>query len=170
MTNTLTLAYTRYMLPEHQLITHSSKSSVDTRSHTAANCVVAESPRYIDLRFPEGSVRITIELRLSRQILLPQIVLRVEDVLYRVQKSHLAHHSALFCDLFSLPQPLVDAASSPSAAYVKRHPILQMDTTNELEGCPVLRLHDAAEDVENLLTMAHWPCGRVLRLLQRHPL
>jgi len=27
-----------------------------------------------------------------------------------------------------------------------------MDTTNELEECPVLLLHDAAEDVENLLT------------------
>jgi len=25
-----------------------------------------------------------------------------------------------------------------------------MDTTNELEGRPVLRLHDAADDVENL--------------------
>ena len=35
-----------------------------------------------------------------------------EDVLFRVHKSHLAHHSAFFRDLFSLPQPLVDAASS----------------------------------------------------------
>jgi len=69
-----------------------------------------------------------------------------------VHKSHLARHSALFRDLFSLPQPVVNAASSPSATDVKRHPTLEMDTTNELEGCPVLLLHDAAEDVENLLT------------------
>jgi len=69
-----------------------------------------------------------------------------------VHKSHLARHSAFFRDLFSLPQPLVDAASSPSATDVKRHLTLQMDTTNELEGSPVLRLHDAVEDVENLLT------------------
>ena len=69
MTNTL--AYTRYMLPEHRLITYSPRSSVDTRSHIAANCAVAESSRYTDLWFPEGLVRVTIELTLSRQILLP---------------------------------------------------------------------------------------------------
>jgi len=68
MTNTL--AYTRYTLLEHRLITRSPRSSVDTRFHTAANCVVAESSRYTDLWFPEGLVRVTIEIRLSRQILL----------------------------------------------------------------------------------------------------
>jgi len=69
MTNTL--AYTRYMLPEHRLITHSPRCPVDTRSHTAANCAVAESSRYTDLWFPEGSVRVTIDLTFSRQTLLP---------------------------------------------------------------------------------------------------
>ncbi|KAG1732482.1 hypothetical protein EDB19DRAFT_1929180 [Suillus lakei] len=59
------------------------------------------------------------------------IVLRAEDTLFRVHKSQLARHSAFFRDLFSLPQP---------------------NTTNEIEGCPVLRLYDPAEDVENLLT------------------
>jgi len=58
-------------------------------------------------------------------------------VLFRVHRSNLAHHSAFFCDLFSLPQPLVDAAPSPSAAYEKRHTTLEIYTTNELEGCRV---------------------------------
>jgi len=66
-----TLAHTRYMLPEHRFITHPPRSSVDTCAHTAPNCAVAESSRYTDLWFPEGSVRVIIELRLSRQILLP---------------------------------------------------------------------------------------------------
>jgi len=60
-----------------------------------------------------------------------------EDILFRVHKSHLAHHSAFFRDLFPLPQPLVGAESSPSSAYEKRYPTLEMDTTNELEGCRI---------------------------------
>jgi hypothetical protein len=68
-----------------------------------------------------------------------------------VHKSHLARHSIFFRDLFSLPQPGADVATS-SLADAKRHPALQIDTTNEIEGCSVLRLYDSAEDVENLLT------------------
>jgi len=64
-----------------------------------------------------------------------------EDIFYRVHKSHLARHFSFFLDVFPLLQHLV-----------KRHPILQIDTTNELEGCSILGVHDAAEDVENLLT------------------
>jgi len=74
-----------------------------------------------------------------------------------MHKSYIACHPAFFRDLFLLPQPLVDAPSSPSATDVKRHPTLQMDTTNDLEGCPVLRLHDAAEDVENLTALYDGP-------------
>ena len=40
-------------------------------SHTAANCDVAELSGNTDLWFPEGSVRVTIELRLGREILPP---------------------------------------------------------------------------------------------------
>jgi len=69
-----------------------------------------------------------------------------------VHKSHLARHSIFFRDLFSLPQPGADVATSSSPTDTKRHPVLQIDVTNEMEGCPVLRLYDAAEDVENLLT------------------
>lgn len=65
--------------------------------------------------------------------------------MFRVHKSQLARHSAFFRDLFSLPQPSADSATSASPTA------LQIDTTNEIEGCPVLRLFDTAEDVENLL-------------------
>lgn len=118
---------------------HSPRSSVDRNSQIAASAgdgALAEPSKHADLWFCDGS-----------------IVLRAEDTLFRVHKSQLARHSAFFRDLFSLPQPSADnAASSSSAVVANRNPALQIDTTNEIEGCPVLRLYDPAEDVENLLT------------------
>lgn len=74
-----------------------------------------------------------------------------------MHKSQLARHSAFFRDLFSLPQPSAESADSTTSSssptvVVNNNPALQIDTTNEVEGCPVLRLHDTSEDVENLLT------------------
>jgi hypothetical protein len=46
----------------------------------------------------------------------------------------------------------VDVPTSSSLADAKRHLALQIDTTNEIEACPVLQLYDAPEDVENLIT------------------
>lgn len=69
-----------------------------------------------------------------------EIVLRAENTLFRVHKSLLARHSGFFHDLFTLPQPETDAKSLP------------VHSVGGIEGCEVLRLHDAPEDVANLLT------------------
>lgn len=69
-----------------------------------------------------------------------EIVLRAENTLFRVHKSLLARHSGFFHDLFTLPQPEKDAKSVSVCA------------SGEIEDCPVLHLHDAPEDVANLLT------------------
>jgi hypothetical protein len=71
--------------------------------------------------------------------------------LFRVHKSQLARHSPFFRDLFSLPQPSADNTTSSPTVVANGNAPLQIDTTNEIEGCPVLRLYDTAEDVENLL-------------------
>lgn len=83
--------------------------------------------RHPDLWFGDGSV-----------------VLRAENVAFRVHKSQLSRQSLFFRDLFSLPQPGVEAG--------KESNVLQDGGDGMLEGCPVLRLHDdSAEDVTNLL-------------------
>lgn len=111
--------------------THTPRSSVDRHSQITApvgDSAPVQPSKHTDLWFCDGS-----------------IVLRAEDTLFRVHKSQLARHSAFFRDLFSLPQPSADSATSASPTA------LTIDTTNEIEGCPVLRLFDTAEDVENLL-------------------
>ncbi|KAF9529372.1 hypothetical protein CPB83DRAFT_852555 [Crepidotus variabilis] len=62
------------------------------------------------------------------------IVLQVEQTLFRVHGSMLARHSEVFKDMFSIPQP-----SKPQGAMV--------------ENCPVIHLSDAAEDVEEILSI-----------------
>ncbi|KAG1815401.1 hypothetical protein EV424DRAFT_1628024, partial [Suillus variegatus] len=124
-------------------LTHTPRSSVDRHSQIAASAednALAEASKHTDLWFCDGS-----------------IILRAEDTLFRVHKSQLARHSAFFRDLFSLPQPSAESADSTTSSssptvVVNNNPALQIDTTNEVEGCPVLRLHDTSEDVENLLT------------------
>lgn len=74
--------------------------------------------RHPDLWFSDGSV-----------------VLRAEDMLFRVHISQLVRRSLFFRDLFSLPQPAKDAVG--------------LDGT--FDGCPLLVLHDSAEDLSNLL-------------------
>lgn len=63
------------------------------------------------------------------------VVLRAEGTLFRVHISQLVRRSLFFRDLFSLPQPAKDAAG--------------LDGT--FDGCPLLVLHDSAEDLSNLL-------------------
>ncbi|KAG1899490.1 uncharacterized protein F5891DRAFT_1233197 [Suillus fuscotomentosus] len=123
-------------------LTHTPRSSVDRHSQIATSAegnALAEASKHTDLWFCDGS-----------------IILRAEDTLFRVHKSQLARHSAFFRDLFSLPQPSAESADSTTSSsptvVVNNNPALQIDTTNEVEGCPVLRLHDTSEDVENLLT------------------
>ncbi|EGO20518.1 hypothetical protein SERLADRAFT_476777 [Serpula lacrymans var. lacrymans S7.9] len=87
------------------------------------------------------------------------VVLRAENTIFRVHKSQLSRHSAFFHDLFSLPQPHHEKSNEQSRAIIDRNSsssrssaVLEVDSENEIEGCPVIYLHDSAEDVENLLT------------------
>jgi len=66
------------------------------------------------------------------------VVLQAESVLFRVHKSQLSRRSVIFSDMFTLPQPPV----------ITTHATLADET---YEGCPVIKLHDSAEDVANLL-------------------
>lgn len=63
------------------------------------------------------------------------VVLKAEGMLFRVHISQLVRRSLFFRDLFSLPQPGKDAVG--------------LDGT--FGGCPLLILHDSAEDLSNLL-------------------
>ncbi|OBZ65239.1 hypothetical protein A0H81_14734 [Grifola frondosa] len=100
----------------------------------------ADSPGMIQGQRPDG----TLDLDASMETLQRyndlwftdgSIILRAENTLFRVHMSQLSRRSGFFRDMFSLPQPCADLASD----------------TDFLEGCPVLRLHDAAEDLINLL-------------------
>lgn len=64
------------------------------------------------------------------------VVLKAESTIFRVHISQLARRSLFFRDLFSLPQPTNDTVG--------------LDGT--FDGCPLLVLHDSAEDLSNLLT------------------
>ncbi|KAH0836409.1 hypothetical protein J3R83DRAFT_8010 [Lanmaoa asiatica] len=123
--------------PLYHLRRPSRSESVDNKEPLATSSVVQEDTdntkrrrscedllvRHPDLWFSDGS-----------------IVLRAENTLFRVHKSLLARHSGFFHDLFALPQPEADAKSS------SKH------FSEDIEGCQVLRLHDAPEDVANILT------------------
>ena len=63
------------------------------------------------------------------------VVLKAESTLFRVHISQLARRSLFFRDLFSLPQPAKDAVGLDGM----------------FDGCPLLVLHDSAEDLSNLL-------------------
>ena len=110
-----------------------SSSSLNERASICTFQTAAESTfvssdcedlaKHTDLWFTDGSV-----------------ILRAESTIYRVHISQLSRHSAFFRDLFTLPQ----SSSSTSA---------DDDSTDSdiLDGCPLVHLHDAAEDVSNLL-------------------
>ena len=66
------------------------------------------------------------------------LILCAQSTLFRVHISQLCRKSVFFRDLFSLPQP------SPSDANER-----------QLEGCPVLDLHDSSEDVANLVRVIY---------------
>ena len=66
------------------------------------------------------------------------IVLRAEKTMFRVHVSQLSRHSSVFCDMLSMPQP-VSVGSD------------EHEQGERVEGCPVLYLHDRAEDVMHLL-------------------
>lgn len=123
--------------PSRRLIaTRSASSPVITSSFHETARQPTQSPsltRHHDLWFIDGSV-----------------VLQTGNAIFRVHKSQLSRHSPFFRDLFSLPQPTqVDVTASTSS---QNSPVLRIEPSDEIEGCPVVRLHDSSEDVANLLT------------------
>ena len=89
----------------------------------------ATPSQHVELWFSDGSV-----------------VLQAESTLFRVHKSQLARRSIVFSDMFTLPQPVV---STSHATF----------SDESHEGCPVVRLHDTAADVANLLLALYdGPC------------
>ncbi|KAF9062872.1 hypothetical protein BDP27DRAFT_1233012 [Rhodocollybia butyracea] len=66
------------------------------------------------------------------------IVLWVEDTLFRVHQTVLSNSSEVFSTLFSLPQPDDDAQ-------------------NLMDGCPIVQLHDCAQDFQDLLNALYFP-------------
>jgi len=62
------------------------------------------------------------------------IVLQAENVQFRVHRSVLARQSGVFKDMFGMPQPL--QSEEPT-----------------VDGCPVVCLSDAADDVEAVLAI-----------------
>lgn len=87
--------------------------------------------KHSDLWFSDGSV-----------------VLRAEDTVFRVHISQLSRRSLFFRDLFSLPQP---GPPDSSVADVNGPDGLWLGRDGMFEGCPLLLLHDSAEDLANLL-------------------
>ncbi|KAF9077919.1 hypothetical protein BDP27DRAFT_1207497 [Rhodocollybia butyracea] len=80
--------------------------------------------RHPDLWFDDGSV-----------------VCRAENTLFRVHISQLSRHSLCFRDMFSIGNHYDSVLGSS---------IHSKDGVNDFESCPLIELHDTAEDVGNL--------------------
>lgn len=63
------------------------------------------------------------------------IVLQAERTQFKVHRSVLARVSTVFSDVLSIPQPLEDKES--------------------IDGCPLLHLQDAAQDVHHMLSILY---------------
>ena len=59
------------------------------------------------------------------------IVIQAENSQFRIHRTTLSRHSPVFRDMFSIPQPT--------------------DSDDTVDGCPIVRLSDSAEDVTHLL-------------------
>ncbi|KAJ7180612.1 hypothetical protein C8R46DRAFT_1069982 [Mycena filopes] len=91
-----------------------------------------ELERHTDLWFKDGSV-----------------LCQAEHTLFRVHISQLSRHSALFRDIFTLPQPARPRSRSLSSVDTLEETRVVLE---ECENCPVVFLaHDTAEDVANFL-------------------
>ncbi|KAJ4470453.1 hypothetical protein J3R30DRAFT_3537592 [Lentinula aciculospora] len=84
----------------------------------------AELHRHPDLWFDDGSV-----------------VCRAEDILFRIHISQMCRHSSFFRDMFSIGNPSKSVLGS--CIHSKGGP-------NDFENCPLIELHDKADDVGNL--------------------
>ncbi|KAI3619860.1 hypothetical protein WG66_002770 [Moniliophthora roreri] len=107
-----------------------SSSSMHSHQHSRPTLFDVESgvqlQRHSDLWFDDGS-----------------IVCRAENTLFRVHMSQLSRHSLCFRDMFSIGS-FADPVATSS--------IVAEDGTPVFTNCPVIILHDAAEDVGNLFT------------------
>jgi hypothetical protein len=84
------------------------------------------------------------------------VILQADTTLFRVHKSQLSRRSIIFADMFTLPQPAVTTT----------HATLADET---YEGCPIVKLHDSAVDVANLLLALYdGPCVLVSSGAQSH--
>ncbi|KAJ6493598.1 hypothetical protein C8R47DRAFT_1043984 [Mycena vitilis] len=90
-----------------------------------------ELHRHADLWFKDGSV-----------------ILQASRALFRVHVSQLSRHSALFRDIFTLPQPCRSRSRSVSSSDSLEDVRVVLE---ECENCPVVFLHDNAEDVAHFL-------------------
>nr|GAT48275.1 predicted protein [Mycena chlorophos] len=93
----------------------------------------AQLTRHPDLFFQDGS-----------------LIIQAETMLFKIHWSQLARHSELFRDVFSLPQPPNDRPRGPSVGPV--------DVAEDCENCPVVILHDSAEDVASFLAALYDGC------------
>ncbi|KAG5633127.1 hypothetical protein H0H81_010682, partial [Sphagnurus paluster] len=88
------------------------------------------------------------------------IVLAVENTLFRVHQTILAHHSEIFSDLFSLPQAEEGEERSQGDSDRDEAGSGELNGHGQeerLEGCRVVVLHDLAADFDNLLRAIYHP-------------
>jgi hypothetical protein len=108
------------LVSQATIMAKSHKRTRNEREQDSSHDQTAGSPkRHTDLWFSDGS-----------------IVLCVEDTLFRVHRTTLCAHSAVFVDVFSLPQPPGE---------------------NVIDGCPVVHMPDMAKDFEHFLTALYDP-------------
>ncbi|KAF7294471.1 BTB domain-containing protein [Mycena kentingensis (nom. inval.)] len=104
----------------------------DTRIYDSAGTLLN---KHDDLWFADGS-----------------IIMQAESTLFRVHKSYLSRHSVLFKDIFMLPQPPRSRSRSVGSE------VLDSAVLEELESCPVVFLHDKAQDVTVFLRALYDGC------------
>lgn len=112
------------------LATDASSKLQETKDGETVSC-----SRHPDLWFADGS-----------------IILQAETTMFRVHTSVLARKSQFFRDMFSLPQPQTASSSSTSQNSADGPVSSDWSTADRtVDGCPLVVLHDSAEDLANLL-------------------
>ena len=86
------------------------------------------------------------------------VVLCAENMLFRVHMSLLSLHSVCFRDMFAIARPRSQCA--PRLGHDSQDAEDGDDELKEFDGCPIVHLHDAAEDVAHLLNALYDPYGR----------
>ena len=94
----------------------------------------SQPPAKRQLRFEDASKIETLNHSDLYWFIDGNVVLQAEETLYRVHRFMFAHHSEVFKDMFSIPQPSV---------------------VTEVEECPVVPLTDKKEDIENLISLLY---------------